>query len=156
MKPSDVCAKNIMKFEGCAKKRPDGRYDAYPDPGSGGDPWTIGWGSTGPDIKPGTIWTQAQADTRFAADLAKFATKVDTLLGGTATTQAQFDGMVSLAYNIGDAAFAKSTLLKRHKLGDYGGAAAQFAAWNRAGGKVMTGLTKRRAAEMKIYQGNGS
>jgi len=55
----------IQKWEGCAKRRADGRFEAYPDPGTGADPWTIGWGSTGPDIKPGLIWTQAQCDERF-------------------------------------------------------------------------------------------
>lgn len=59
--------------------------------------------------------------------------------------------MVSLAFNIGTSAFATSTLLKKHLAGDYAGAAAQFARWNKAGGKVLAGLTKRRAAEAALY-----
>ena len=143
--------KLIQSFEGCAKKRPDGSYDAYPDPASGGDPWTIGWGSTGPDITPGTVWTQQQCDDRFAAHVADFAQKVAAAIGGAATTQHQFDAMVSLAYNIGMGNFSSSTLLRKHKAGDYAGAKAQFAVWNKAAGRVMDGLTRRRAAEAALY-----
>ena len=47
----------IKPFEGLAKRLPDGTVTSYPDPGTKGHPWTIGYGSTGPDIQPGTIWT---------------------------------------------------------------------------------------------------
>lgn len=141
----------IKQFEGCAKRRPDGRFDAYPDPGTGGDPWTIGWGSTGADIRPGTVWTQAQCDARLAEHLAAFSGKVAALLAGAATTQPQFDALVSFAYNVGPANLASSTLLKKHKAGDHAGAAAEFAKWNKAAGKVLPGLVKRRAAEALLY-----
>ena len=143
--------KLIQSFEGCAKKRADGAYDAYPDPGSGGDPWTIGWGSTGPDIKRGVVWTQKQCDDRFASHVGEFAANVEKAIGGAATTQHQFDAMVSLAYNIGMGNFSASTLLRKHKAGDRAGAQAQFAVWNKAAGKVMAGLTRRRAAEAALY-----
>ncbi|NIJ18483.1 GH24 family phage-related lysozyme (muramidase) [Sphingomonas naasensis] len=142
----------IQQFEGCAKRRADGRLDAYPDPGTGGDPWTIGWGSTGPDIRRGTVWTQAQADERFEADVHRFAAKVDALLGDDPTKPGQFDAMVSLAYNIGLGNFASSTLLRLHRAGNFEGAAAQFARWNKAAGRVLPGLTKRRAAERALYE----
>ena len=151
MNPSPACSALVQQFEGCAKKRPDGTIEAYPDPGSGGDPWTIGWGSTGPDIKKGTVWTQKQCDDRFSEHLGEFARKVEGLLGGAPTTQAQFDAMVSFAYNVGPGNLASSTLLKKHKAKDYAGAAAEFAKWNKAAGKVMTGLTRRRAAESALY-----
>jgi len=114
---------------------------------------TIGWGSTGPDIKLGMTWTQQQADERFASDLAKFGAKVAADLGTAPTTQGQFDAMTSLAYNIGEGAFSKSTLLKRHLAHDYDGAAAQFAVWNKQAGKVLNGLVRRRTAEARIYRG---
>jgi GH24 family phage-related lysozyme (muramidase) len=142
----------IQSFEGCAKKRGDGSYDAYPDPATGGDPWTIGWGSTGPDIKRGAVWTQQQCDDRFVAHAGEFAAQVEQAIGGAATTQHQFDAMVSLAYNIGMGNFSASTLLKKHRAGDCAGAAAQFAVWNKANKKVMAGLTRRRAAEAALYQ----
>ena len=71
MTPGPDCTKLVQEFEGCAKKQPDGTFAAYPDPGSGGDPWTIGWGSTGPDIKKGVVWTQKQCDDRFTEHLAR-------------------------------------------------------------------------------------
>lgn len=147
----------IHMFEGYATKLPDGSAKAYPDPGTGGKPWTIGWGSTtdeqGKPIAPGTIWTRARADARFAKHLAQFEAGVLAGLRGAPVTQAQFDAMVSLAYNIGVSAFQGSTLLRLHRAGDYAGAQAQFARWNRAGGKPMKGLTRRRAAEARMYGG---
>ena len=59
----------IKRFEGCAKIRRDGRVEAYPDPGTGGEPWTIGWGATGTGIVRGTVWTQEQCDARLEAGL---------------------------------------------------------------------------------------
>ena len=153
--PSSACIKLIQEFEGCHKAIGGGRFAAYPDPGSGGDPWTIGWGTTGPDVKRGTVWTQKQCDDRFIAHVADFAWKVRKLLGNAPTTQSQFDAMVSFAYNVGIGNLSSSTLLKKHKAGDHAGAAAEFARWNKAAGKVMAGLTRRRAAEAELYRKQG-
>ncbi len=145
----------IHSFENC-------KLTAYPDPGSvDGRPWTIGWGSTGPGIAKGVVWTQAQADAQFAKDLASFEAGVSQLLGGSATTQAQFDALVSFAYNVGldidedtkAEGLGDSTLLRKHLAGDYTGAAAEFAKWNKNDGQVMNGLTRRRAEEAKLYRG---
>ena len=151
MTPSQSCTKLIQQFEGCAKKSPDGSFAAYPDPGTGGDPWTIGWGSTGADIKKGVVWTQAQCDDRFSQHLGEFASGVAKAIGNAPTAQHQFDAMVSFAYNVGLGNLNSSTLLKKHKAGDYAGAAAEFARWNKAAGKVLPGLTRRRAAEAALY-----
>jgi len=140
----------IRQFEGCARKRPDGMVEAYPDPGTGGEPWTIGWGATGPDIGPGTVWTQQQCDARLASDVARHARDVAIALGDAPTTPAQFDALTSFHYNTG--AIARSTLLRRHLAGDYKGAADEFARWNRAGGRVLKGLVRRRAAEARLYR----
>ena len=153
MNPSANCAKLIQQFEGCEKKKPDGTFQAYPDPGTGGDPWTIGWGSTGPDIKPGTVWTQQQCDDRFSEHLAEFAAGVAKAIGNAPTTQSQFDALVSFAYNVGLGNLSSSTLLRKHKAGDFAGAAREFARWNKAAGKVLTGLTRRRNAESALYNG---
>jgi lysozyme len=142
-------------FESC-------RLEAYPDPGSAdGHPWTIGWGATGPGIAKGVKWTQAQADARFASDLAKFEDGVTRLLGGCPTSQGQFDALVSLAYNIGldeDAdtiaeGLGDSTLLRKHKAGDFEGAAKAFRSWRFNDGREMRGLLRRREAEAKLYRG---
>ncbi len=140
----------IKRFEGCARVRKDGLVEAYPDPGSGGDPWTIGWGATGKDIGPGTQWTQAQCDARLEADLARYASDVSREIGDAPTSQAQFDALVSFHFNTG--AIAKATLTRKHKAGDHAGAAREFDRWCRAGGRVMKGLVRRRAAESALYR----
>lgn len=80
MAPSPACVSLIQQFEGCAKRQSDGSFIAYPDTGTGGDPWTIGWGSTGADIKQGVVWSQQQCDDRFSEHLASFATGVSNAL----------------------------------------------------------------------------
>ena len=145
----------IKRFEGCARRRADGMVVAYPDPGTGGAPWTIGWGATGRDsfgggmIGPGTCWTQAQCDARLEQDLTRFAAEVATAIGTAPTTQSQFDALVSFHYNTG--AIARATLTRKHIAGDHQGAAREFARWNRAGGRVLKGLVRRRAAEAERY-----
>ncbi|WP_086607919.1 lysozyme [Erythrobacter donghaensis] len=146
----------IKRFEGCARLRSDGLVEAYPDPASGGEPWTIGWGATGRDgfnggrIGPATRWTQAQCDDRLAEDLARYAADVAAALGSAPTTQNQFDALVSFHYNTG--AIARATLTAKHVAGDHEGAAREFARWNRAAGRVLKGLVNRRAAEAELYQ----
>lgn len=148
----------IKEFESCARLRRDGLVEAYPDPGTGGDPWTIGWGATGrglngQSIGPGTVWTQQQCDARLERDLVRYADDVVRALDGTPTSQAQFDALVSFHYNTG--AIARATLTRHHKARDYAAALKEFARWNRAGGRVMKGLTRRRLAEAKLYGDRG-
>jgi lysozyme len=95
----------IKQFEGYSSK-------AYPDPATGGAPWTIGYGTT-KGVKPGMIITAGQAEKMLRDDVAKFESGVSSLITAP-TTQGQFDAMVSLAYNIGLGNFGKSTLLKKH------------------------------------------
>lgn len=141
----------IKRFEGCARLRPDGRFDAYPDPGTGGDPWTIGWGATGKGIKRGTIWTQEQCDARLEADLARFCADVARALGDCPVSQHQFDALVSFHYNTG--AIARATLTRLHKAGRFDAARDEFGKWVHAGGKRLAGLVRRRAAEASLYAG---
>jgi lysozyme len=139
----------IRKWEGCARRRADGRFEAYPDPGTGGAPWTIGWGSTGADISQGTVWTQSQCDARLERDVARFAAEVARAIGVAPTSPGQFDALVSFHYNTG--AIARATLTKKHIAGDHAGAAAEFRKWINAGGRPMTGLRRRRAEEAALY-----
>ena len=67
--------------------------------------------------------------------------------------QCQFDALVCLAYNIGLGNFRTSTLVRKLNAGDIDGAAQQFAVWNKAGGQVMRGLVRRRAAERALFCG---
>lgn len=140
----------VKKWEGCAKKRKDGTFEAYPDPGSvDGKPWTIGWGSTGADIKKGVVWTQAQCDVRFEVEIQKYVKEVAAFIGTAATTQSQFDALVSFHYNTGK--IAASTLGKLHKQGKFAAAKAEFGKWIFNDGKPMNGLKNRRADEAALY-----
>ncbi len=147
----------IKRFEGCAQLHTDGMVDAYPDPATGGAPWTIGWGATGRDrfnggrIRQGTRWTQEQCDARLEEDLARFADEVAAAIGAAPTTQNQFDALVSFHYNTG--AIARATLTRKHIAGDTRGAGREFGRWNRAGGRILKGLTRRRMAEADLYLG---
>lgn len=135
----------IRRWEGCS-------LEAYPDPGTGKDPITIGWGSTGPGIVMGLKWTPKQADDRLASDVRKFLVGVQHALHRPATDK-QLGAMTSLAYNIGLGAFRDSTLLRKFNAGDIAGAEAQFHRWNRAGGRIMKGLSNRRADEAAVFRG---
>ena len=143
---SDAARDLIITFEGR-------RDRAYPDPASGGDPWTIGVGHTGPEVRKGLVWDDARIDAALDADLKRFDDGVTALLEGAPTTQHEFDALVSFAFNLGIASLARSTLLRRHKVGDFAGAATEFAKWNKARGEAMPGLTRRRAAEADLYRG---
>lgn len=132
----------IRHFEGL-------RLKAYPDPATGGDPWTIGYGSTGPHVKPGMRITAEQADALLQDDLRRFEDYVAEHCGKT--TDNQFAALVSFCFNVGEGNLRTSTLRRLHLAGDYAGAQAQFSRWTRGGGKVLPGLVKRREAEAKLY-----
>lgn len=141
MKISDAGLKLIKEFEGL-------ELSAYPDPATKADPWTIGYGHTR-GVKRGDRITQAQADAFLREDVAEFERSVNRL--APITTQGQFDALVSFAFNLGAANLEKSTLLKKHRAGDYSGASQEFVKWNKAAGRVMAGLTRRRLAEAELY-----
>ena len=145
MRVSQTCVDMVKKFEGL-------RLDAYPDPATGGDPWTIGYGDTGPDVVPGLRITQEEAERRLMTRLDDdFGEAVTHAIKGVPTTQSQFDAMVSLSYNIGNGGFKGSTVLRMHLAGSYNAAADAFALWNKAGGRVMAGLVRRRQEEAMLY-----
>ena len=135
----------LHHFESCALK-------AYPDPATGGDPWTIGWGHTGPGISKGLRWDQRTADLVFSQDLQRFEKGVLALVAA-GINQGQFDALVSFAYNVGLGNLRTSSLLRMFNAGELDLAAAQFSRWNQAAGKVMKGLIRRRAAEAALFNG---
>lgn len=141
MKVSDKGLALIKEFEGC-------KLTAYKDIVG---VWTIGYGHTR-SARQGMVITQAQADELLALDVATHASSVYKALQ-VKLEQHQFDAVVSLAFNVGVSAVRNSTLMKMINRGDVKPAAAQFDRWNKAGGKVLAGLTRRRAAERKMYEG---
>lgn len=125
--------------------------------------WTIGWGHTGRDVKEGLVWTQAMADEALKNDLRAFEADVNSLVKAT-ITQRQFDALVSFAYNVGsdiDAdtiaeGLGDSTLLRLVNAGRFMQAADEFLKWDKAGGKRLRGLSRRRAAERALFLGRPS
>ncbi len=114
--------------------------------------WTIGYGHTGPEVQPGQTITQAEAEQLLRGDLEKFQDGVDDALTDDAdTSDNRFGAMVSLAFNIGLGAFAKSTVLREHNAGHHQAAADAFLMWNKAGGQVLKGLDRRRHEERALY-----
>jgi lysozyme len=116
---------------------------------------TIGWGSTfyedGRKVKLGDKITKERADNLFLAIAEDFAKRVRTLLKKE-VTENQFSALVSFAYNVGVGNLRTSTLLKKVNANPSDPSInTEFLKWNKAGGKVLAGLTRRREAESKLY-----
>lgn len=131
----------IKKFEGCKLK-------AYRCPAG---VLTIGYGHTGPDVHDGKKITEDEAEALLRADLEKFEEGVTKLIGAMPVTENQFSALVSLAYNIGLGNLKASSPLMYHKAKNYKQAAISFGLWNKANGKVLKGLERRRKAEADLY-----
>lgn len=133
----------IKSFEGL-------RLEAYPDPGTGGDPWTIGYGST-KGVKKGMKITMQEAEQRLIMDLQDACKAVERYVT-IPLNDNQFAALVSFTFNVGAGNLAVSTLLKRLNEGEYASVPMQLMRWNRANGKIMNGLTRRRTAEGDLFQ----
>ena len=117
--------------------------------------WTVGYGNTfyddGVKVKPGDKITQERANELFEIIAKDFADKVKPLIK-SAVTPNQFAALTSFAYNAGIGNLKSSTLLRKVNANPNDVTIAQeFAKWNKAGGKVLAGLTRRREAETKLY-----
>ena len=132
----------IQQFEGL-------RLSAYPDPGTGGEPWTIGIGHTG-GVQEGDTCTEEQAQDWLRQDCKTAEDCIDAHVEPE-LTQNERDALISLIYNIGCGNFKGSTLLMLLNAGNMTGAANQFGRWDRAAGRVMAGLQARREAETQLF-----
>lgn len=155
MKTSPAGIDLIKHFESCHLK-------AYPDPKTGGAPWTCGWGETR-GVTPDTWWTQEEADRR----LAQTITEVENIVCKHVThemTQGQFDAFVSIVFNVGPGNQWKdgicrlkdgrpSTLLRKFNAGDIGGCETEWTRWISPGSNVERGLLRRRQAELRLFRG---
>lgn len=130
----------IKSFEGL-------KLTAYKD--SVGIP-TIGFGHTGPDVFMGQVITESQADSILKADLTKFEKGVAELIK-VPLNENQHAALISFSFNLGLGNLKSSTLLRKLNSMDYAGAANEFERWNRAGGKILSGLTRRRLAEKELF-----
>ncbi|ELE9731665.1 TPA: lysozyme [Enterobacter kobei] len=144
MQTSDKGIALIKQFEGC-------KLTAYQD--SVGV-WTIGYGWTqhvdGKPIRAGMTIKQETAERLLKTGLVSYESDVSRLVK-VGLTQGQFDALVSFTYNLGARSLSTSTLLRKLNVGDYAGAADEFLRWNKAGGKVLNGLTRRREAERALF-----
>ncbi len=130
----------IKSFEGL-------RLSAYRCPA---DIPTIGYGTTA-GVKMGDTITKERAEELLREDVARFEAQVLRMVK-VPLTQGQHDALVSFVYNLGAGNLSNSTLLRLLNSGDYKGAAAQFDRWNKAGGKTLAGLVRRRAAERALFE----
>lgn len=144
MRISDKGISLIKQFEGL-------RLTAYQD--SVGV-WTIGYGWTQPvdgkPIRAGMTIKEETAERLLRTGLVGYESDVSKMVK-VKLTQGQFDALVSFAYNLGARALSTSTLLQKLNAGDYAGAADELPRWNKAGGKVLPGLTLRREAERALF-----
>lgn len=140
MKVSKILIEKVKSFEGC-------RLVAYQDAAG---KWTIGYGST-INVSAGMRITQEEANKRLEFDLETAAIGVNRL--GLSLTQGQFDALVDFAYNLGIGNLKSSTLLKKIKQkADVSAIKKEFLRWNKAGGKVLAGLTERRKWESNRWE----
>lgn len=140
--PSAQAFALIREFEGL-------RLKAYPDPGSGGAPWTIGYGHTGPEVRAGMSIALREAEEMLALDVKEAAKQVRSLTKESETTQQQFDALVSFEFNTGK--LHRSTLLQKHLAGERDAAARELHRWIYGSGRKLPGLVRRRAAEAALY-----
>lgn len=144
MQTSDKGIALIKQFEGC-------KLTAYQDSVGA---WTIGYGWTKPvdgkPIRAGMTIKQETAERLLKTGLVSYESDVSRLVK-VGLTQGQFDALVSFTYNLGARSLSTSTLLRKLNAGDYAGAADEFLRWNKAGGKVLNGLTRRREAERALF-----
>lgn len=137
--------KLIRGFEGC-------KLTAYRCPAG---VWTIGWGET-LGVKEGDQWTQEQADGVLRQRVGQFM--LATLKRCPqlhVEPYGRLSACTSLAYNIGVGAFGASSVCRKTNRREIAGAADSFLLWNKAGGRVLRGLTRRRVAERVTYLGAG-
>jgi len=114
-------------------------------------PWTCGWGSTGTDVKKGTVFTQQQADERLDQQLINKAKAVDSLVTVDLLPH-QKAAIVDWTYNEGEGSLSSSTMLKQLNAGNFDAAMTELLRWNIAGGQVQPGLVTRRAREKQLFE----
>jgi lysozyme len=115
--------------------------------------WTIGYGHTRGVTENTKQITEPEACDLLKEDLFVFESQVNGVVD-VPLKQHQFDALVSFVFNVGAGAFSTSTMLKMINAGNMAGAANQFLRWTKAGGRVLNGLVKRRAAERAMFVGD--
>ena len=152
----DICTRLLLvPFEGYHARLPNGDCRAYPDPATGGAPWTIGYGSTfhpdGTPVQPLEVWTATYALEAKKSVLNSFLGALLKLSPSLVTANpSQIAAVLSWVYNCGLGNYRVSTFKKKVDQQQWYEAAEQCKKWNKANGKVMRGLTRRREAEANL------
>lgn len=141
--------KLLYDFEGRHTRLPDGRYKAYLDKIASPPVWTLYAGLT-KGIKEGMICTEAQGDAMVRKELNVYEDAIERLVTVELSSN-EFSALTVLVYNIGVGAFQRSTLLKMINQGKRDQIPTQWLRWNKAGGKVIKGLERRRRAELMLF-----
>ena len=141
MKISQAGVDLIKHFEGCY-------LESYLCPAG---VWTIGYGHT-LNVQEGDVIDQEAAEALLIEDLEEFEGYVNSMTE-IALKQNEFDALVSWVFNLGPGNFKESTLLNRVNYGPLSDVPFQIQRWNKAGGKILEGLVKRRAAEAALWEG---
>ena len=139
MKVSQDCIDLVKFFEGF-------EAIAYLCPAS---VWTIGYGRTR-NVKEGDVVNEKQAERDLLEELEEFGYQVSSTVK-VSLEQSQFDALTSWTYNLGVGNLQSSTLLKKLNSGDKNSVPSEMLRWNKAAGKVLAGLTRRREAEAKLW-----
>lgn len=139
-----LAAPMIAKWEG-------ERYEAYPDPGTGGAPWTVCYGHTGADVIRGKRYTKAECAEFLAVDMIEANAAVNRCLPMPKLAHVEA-ALTSAAFNVGPRVVCGSTLQKKALANDWPGACAELSNWRMAAGRVMRGLELRRADERALCE----
>ena len=133
----------IRQLEGC-------RLVAYPDPGSGGEPWTVGYGHTGPEVTPGLVISQGQAEAWLLVDVAEAERAVDQLVASGGLSSWQREALVSFCFNVGAGALADSSLRRRLQAGEAAQVvlSEELPRWVKGANGPLPGLVSRRQLEL--------
>lgn len=133
----------IRQLEGC-------RLVAYPDPGSGGEPWTVGYGHTGPEVTPGLVISQGQAEAWLLVDVAEAERTVDQLVASGGLSSWQREALVSFCFNVGAGALADSSLRRRLQAGEAAQVvlSEELPRWVKGANGPLPGLVSRRQLEL--------
>ena len=113
--------------------------------------WTIGYGCT-EGIGPGMTITKQEAEDMLRRELSKFESAVAQYVS-VEINDDQYSALVAFSYNVGAYALKKSTLLRKLNGGDYAGASNEFPRWDKAGGRALLGLSRRRRSERALFLG---
>lgn len=145
----------VKAREGCEHDLGNGTFAAYLDTNAKPAVWTIGYGTTGPEVFAGLVWTQAQCDAALVIKLNRARAQLLALSPNVDWPAGAQDALTDFVYNEGSGRYAGSTVRKCVEAGDWAGVRTHLLDWEFAGGVKLGGLVTRREGEAAMIQSNG-